>query len=64
MVFVAGPHVKGGVTGTLPSLTDLDKGEPKMTTDFRQVYATILGEWLAIRGDVLGARYEPVKLFA
>jgi hypothetical protein len=35
-----------------------------MTTDFRQVYATILGEWLAIRGDVLGARYEPVKLFA
>jgi uncharacterized protein (DUF1501 family) len=64
VVFVAGPHVRGGVTGTLPSLTDLDKGEPKMTTDFRRVYATILGEWLTIKGDVLGGKYEPVKLFA
>src|SRR5205085_9366163 len=46
-VFLAGPHVKGGVVGTLPSLTDLDKGEPKMTTDFRRVYATLLADWLA-----------------
>src|SRR5947209_7655453 len=64
VVFLAGPHVKGGVVGTLPSLTDLDKGEPKMTTDFRQVYATVLGEWLNITGDVLDKKYEPVKVFA
>jgi uncharacterized protein (DUF1501 family) len=62
-VFVAGPHVKGGVTGTLPSLTDLDKGEPKMTTDFRRVYATLLADWLAVKGDVLGGAYDPLKLF-
>jgi uncharacterized protein (DUF1501 family) len=62
VVFLAGPHVKGGVAGTLPSLTDLDKGEPKMTTDFRRVYATVLADWLAIKGDVLGGAYEPLKL--
>jgi uncharacterized protein (DUF1501 family) len=64
VVFLAGPHVKGGVTGTLPSLTDLVGGEPKMTTDFRQVYASLLANWLAVKGDVLGGTYEPVKLFA
>jgi uncharacterized protein (DUF1501 family) len=64
VVFLAGPHVKGGVAGILPSFTDLDKGEPKMTTDFRRVYATVLGEWLNINGDVLDKPYEPVKVFA
>jgi uncharacterized protein (DUF1501 family) len=64
VVFLAGPHVKGGVVGTLPSLTDLDKGEPKMTTDFRRVYATVLADWLAVKGDVLGGTYEPLKLLA
>jgi uncharacterized protein (DUF1501 family) len=64
VVFLAGPHVKGGVVGTLPSLTDLDKGEPKMTTDFRRVYATALSEWLNFKGDVLDRPYESVKLFA
>jgi uncharacterized protein (DUF1501 family) len=64
VVFLAGPHVKGGVVGTLPSLTDLDKGEPKMTTDFRRIYATLLADWLGVKGDVLGGTYEPLKLLA
>src|SRR4029453_2233826 len=33
-VFLAGPGVQAGLVGTLPSLTDLVEGEPKMTTDF------------------------------
>ena len=45
-MFVAGPTVAGGVVGAMPSLTDLDKGEPKMTTDFRGVYASLLEEWM------------------
>ena len=45
-MFVAGPTVMSGVVGTMPSLTDLDKGEPKMTTDFRGVYASLLEEWM------------------
>ena len=35
-------HVKGGFYGQPPSLTDLDDGNLKMTTDFRRVYATAI----------------------
>jgi uncharacterized protein (DUF1501 family) len=59
-----GPKVKGGVTGTAPSLTDLRGGEPMVTTDFRRIYSALLGDWLGVRGDVLGGEYEPVKIFA
>ncbi len=62
--FLVGPKVKGGVVGTLPSLTDLTEGEPKMTTDFRRVYSTVLSDWLGVKGDTLGGTYEPMKLFA
>jgi uncharacterized protein (DUF1501 family) len=63
-VFLCGPKVKSGVIGTLPSLTELEKGEPKMTTDFRRVYATVLSDWLGVKGDVLGGSYETMNLFA
>src|SRR5438874_12358026 len=51
VVFLAGPGVRGGVVGAMPSLTDLVGGEPEMPTDFRRVYATVLEGWLG-----LGAR--------
>ena len=41
-VFVAGRPVKGGFYGDEPSLTDLDDGDLKPTTDFRDVYHTLL----------------------
>ncbi|MFK0248443.1 DUF1501 domain-containing protein [Amycolatopsis azurea] len=47
-MFVLGEHVQGGFHGEQPSLTDLDNDDLKATTDFRDVYATVLG-------DVLGA---------
>ncbi len=62
--FVAGPTVKGGLVGSVPSLTDLDDGEPKMTTDFRSVYATLLGAWLGLPADDLGKDVSPLALFA
>ena len=43
-VFVAGSSVKGGFYGDEPSLTDLDDGDLKVTTDFRDVYAELLGK--------------------
>ena len=56
-MFVAGAPVKGGFYGDEPSLTDLDNGDLKFTTDFRSVYATLLrgahrrgGEGLARQG--------------
>ncbi|MGH3830971.1 MAG: DUF1501 domain-containing protein [Pseudonocardiaceae bacterium] len=52
-VFVAGAPVRGGFIGAQPSLTDLDDGDLKPTTDFRDVYATLLT-------DVLGTDPEPI----
>ncbi|GAB2960761.1 DUF1501 domain-containing protein [Saccharothrix stipae] len=41
-VFLLGRGVNGGFHGAQPSLTDLDDGDLKATTDFRDVYATLL----------------------
>ena len=41
-VFVLGNGVRGGFHGAEPSLTDLDNGDLKESTDFRDVYATLL----------------------
>jgi uncharacterized protein (DUF1501 family) len=63
-VLLAGPGIRGGVCGSMPSLTELDQGEPRMTTDFRQVYASVLENWLGLRSrDVLNGQFEPVALF-
>ena len=45
-----GPSLNGnGFIGTNPNLDDLDSNENlKFTTDFRQIYATVLEEWLCI----------------
>jgi uncharacterized protein (DUF1501 family) len=62
-VFVAAPNVKSALVGTMPSLTDLEGGEPKMTTDFRGVYATVLDQWLNCPSEqVLGGKFAPVGL--
>lgn len=41
-VFVAGVPVRGGFYGEEPSLTDLDSGDLKFTTDFRDIYSELL----------------------
>lgn len=65
-MFIIGKHVKGGLHGQHPSLTDLDDGNMKMTTDFRRVYASVIGEWLGYDDTeaVLKGRFEPLGVFA
>jgi uncharacterized protein (DUF1501 family) len=46
-VFVAGAPVKGGFYGDEPSLTDLDSGDLKATSDFRDVYYELLASGLS-----------------
>jgi uncharacterized protein (DUF1501 family) len=47
VVLVAGGRVRGGFLGDQPSLTDLDgNGDLKPTTDFRDLYAALLGQVL------------------
>jgi uncharacterized protein (DUF1501 family) len=64
-MFIVGKHVQGGFYGRPPSLTDLDDGNLKMTTDFRRVYATMIKEWLAYDDTpaVLKGKFEPLGVF-
>lgn len=41
-VFVIGDQVQGGFYGEQPSLNNLNKGDLSVTTDFRDIYATLL----------------------
>jgi len=65
-MFIIGKGVRGGFYGKHPSLTDLDDGNMKMTTDFRRVYATMIKEWLGYddTAAVLKGRFDPLGVFA
>jgi uncharacterized protein (DUF1501 family) len=45
-LFLIGGGVKGGLYGQHPDLDRLNAGNLSFTTDFRQVYATVLERWL------------------
>ena len=63
-MFLAGGKIKPGLIGDHPSLTDLDKGDLKHHTDFRQVYAAVLDQWLGVNSQaVLGKKFEPAPVF-
>jgi uncharacterized protein (DUF1501 family) len=64
-MFLAGKSVKGGFYGQHPSLTDLDDGNMKMTTDFRRVYATAITEWLGYDQTqaILKGTFAPLGVF-
>jgi uncharacterized protein (DUF1501 family) len=44
--FVIGKPVTGGQYGAPPSLTDLDEGNLKYTTDYRRIYSTLINGWM------------------
>ena len=60
-VFLAGTKVKSGLIGKHPDLDDLVQGDLKFHTDFRQVYAAVLKNWLQVdSASVLLGKHEPV----
>ena len=65
-MFLVGKQIKGGLYGTHPSLTDLDAGNLKMTTDFRRVYATAIKEWLGYEDarKILKGEFATLNSFA
>jgi uncharacterized protein (DUF1501 family) len=63
VVLVVGPGVKGGFYGATPSFTRLDPyGNLIYTTDFRKIYATVLGHVLDMDkpASVLGGSFRPI----
>ncbi len=65
-MFIVGARLNGGFYGRHPSLTDLDEGDLKMTTDFRSVYATMIKEWMGWDDarSVLKADFPTLGVFA
>src|SRR5437660_7022112 len=63
-MLLVGGRVRAGVVGAHPSLTDLEDGNLRHHTDFRQVYAAILDRWLGVPSrQVLGQEFQPVDIF-
>lgn len=62
--FVAGGRVAGGLYGEAPQLARLDgNGNLPVAVDFRQIYATVLGDWWGLDATaVLQQRFEPLPL--
>ena len=64
-MFAFGNPVIGGVYGPNPDLADLDDDDNlKFSSDFREVYATLLSRWLGADAGqtdaILGATFTPV----
>ncbi|MEP7218195.1 MAG: DUF1501 domain-containing protein [Bacteroidota bacterium] len=68
-LFVIGNGVNGGLFGPDPNLTDLEgPGNLKMQYDFRQVYASVLGQWFnadetLIQPKALPHHFDQIPIF-
>ena len=54
-----GGRVKGGLYGMPPSLTDLQEGDLKYTTDYRSLYATVIEKWWGLPPVAFGRGRHP-----
>lgn len=68
-LLVFGGGVEGGIFGDGPDLIDLDNsGNMHHTTDFRDVYATVLQHWFGLEQNtsntILGGSYAPIGFVA
>lgn len=64
-MFLIGSHVKPGLYGPLPNLTDLEDGDLKFAVDFRSVYASVLKDWFDVEPRrVLGRSFETLPIVA
>jgi uncharacterized protein (DUF1501 family) len=65
-MFMFGNNLKGGQYGPPVSLTDLDDGNLKMTTDFRRVYSTLINEWMGYEdtSPILKGDFKSLAAFA
>ncbi|MGI9013317.1 MAG: DUF1501 domain-containing protein [Phycisphaerales bacterium] len=58
-MFIIGNNVRAGIIGGRPDLSDEATGDVPFTLDFRQVYASMLEDWLGTRHEaILGATFR------
>jgi Uncharacterized protein conserved in bacteria len=59
MFFVSGGLKQKGVLNDMPDLADLDQGDLKYKVDFKNVYSTVLKNWLGADDyAILGKKYK------
>ena len=62
-MFLFGEKIKAGVQGNTPDLGNLLDGDIRHQIDFRQVYATVLENWLGTKSEqVLGRKFEKLAV--
>jgi len=62
MFLISGRLKKPGLYNDIPDLTDLDDGDLKHSVDFKQVYSTILDNWLSSDSkNILGKRHHNME---
>jgi uncharacterized protein (DUF1501 family) len=62
MLFIGGGLKQKGLINEMPNLADLDEGDLKYKIDFKNVYATVLKNWLNTDDvKILGKQYEYLK---
>jgi uncharacterized protein (DUF1501 family) len=62
MLFLSGGLKEKGLLNALPDLTNLDDGDLRYSIDFKNVYATVLKNWLGADAQkILGQDYERLK---
>jgi uncharacterized protein (DUF1501 family) len=62
-MFLLGPMARAGVLGRHPSLNNLDNGDLRFTTDFRNVYAGVLEQWMNASSEAaLNGRFRPANI--
>ena len=59
MFFISGGLKQKGLLNEMPDLCNLNEGDLKHTVDFKNVYATVLNNWLGVNDkNILGGNYE------
>jgi uncharacterized protein (DUF1501 family) len=63
-MFIIGGKVKGGMYGEKPDLVNLDRGDVPWRVDFRQVYSTVMDQWMGGDSETMfGKKFSHVNIF-
>lgn len=63
-MFLVGGKLKGGFVGDHPDLVNLDRGDLQYRIDFRQVYSTVLDEWMGADSEsIFQKKFQHVQLY-
>ena len=62
MFFISGGLKQKGLLNEMPDLLNLNEGDLKHSVDFKNIYATVLDNWLGVNDkNILGGTYEKLN---